>query len=114
MDIKSQEEQIRAMLEETATDSSGESSSEQETDHCSEHEMNSDTEQEGDDSVDVSPNSREEEAVVFTTAQSGNDPEDDLPLSLLSQRVSASRQISGPFYKSKDIPSGIKIISVQT
>ena len=101
MDIESQE-QIRAMLEEAVTDSSGESSSEQETDHCSELQVNSDTEQEGDVSVDVSSNSREEEAVVFTTAQSGNDPEVDLPLSLLRQRVSASRQISEPFYKSKD------------
>lgn len=74
MNIERQEERIRAILEEAAIDSSDESSSEQETDHCSEHEVNSDTEQEGDD--------KQEEAVVN---ESGDDPADDLPLSLLRE-----------------------------
>ncbi|CAG5003115.1 unnamed protein product [Parnassius apollo] len=51
------------MLEKATADSS-ESSTEQETDHCSEHELHSETEQEGNDSVDVSSNSRQEEAAV--------------------------------------------------
>lgn len=81
-------------------DSSGdESSSEQETDHCSEHEVGSRTDQEGEDSDNISSNSRQERPVVN---EEGDDPEDDLPLSLIRQRVSVSRQVNGPSYSSKD------------
>lgn len=58
-----QEEQIRAMLEDVLSDLSYESSSEQETDHCSEHQEGSGTEQEDNDSVDVSYNTRQVEMV---------------------------------------------------
>nr|BAD07480.1 putative transposase yabusame-W [Bombyx mori] len=102
MDIERQEERIRAMLEEELSDYSDESSSEDETDHCSEHEVNYDTEEERIDSVDVPSNSRQEEANAIIANESDSDPDDDLPLSLVRQRASASRQVSGPFYTSKD------------
>ncbi|XP_026323950.1 piggyBac transposable element-derived protein 4-like [Hyposmocoma kahamanoa] len=99
MNIEAQENRIRAMLEEVETDSSYESSSEGETDHCSDHNVNSDTEQEADDPVDLLSNSGQETVVANETY---SDSDDDVPLSALGSRMFCSRQVGGSYYSSKD------------
>lgn len=99
MSVEREEARIRAMLDEAITDSSGESSLEEETDHCSEHKVDSDTEQEGDDPVEATSSTSRQ---VRAESESDDDSDDNLPLSLLRQRASASYNVRGPFYTSKD------------
>lgn len=96
MNIEAQENRIRSMLEEVATDPSDESSSEEETDHCSEHNVNSGTEQEADDDpMDVSSNSGQENVVANETY---DDSDDDVPLSVVRSRISSENIIMSASY----------------
>lgn len=90
MSFERDQRHLESMIEQVFQECSDESSSEPESDHCSEHNLGSETEQEISD--------REQE--VSELALDFNDSDDDIPLSVLRNRRCSSVQV--PYYESKD------------
>ncbi|GBP69305.1 hypothetical protein EVAR_57549_1 [Eumeta japonica] len=90
MSFERDQRRLESMIEEVFQECSNESNSEPESDHCSEHNLGSETEQEISD----------REQGVSELALDFNDSDDDIPLSVLRNRRCSSVQV--PYYESKD------------
>ncbi|GBP91068.1 hypothetical protein EVAR_90893_1 [Eumeta japonica] len=90
MSFERDQRRLESMIVEVFQECSDESSSEPESDHCSEHNLRSETEQEISD----------RKQGVSELALDFNDSDDDIPLSVLRNRRCSSVQV--PYYESKD------------
>lgn len=77
MDFEREENRLRSMLEDVLENTSDEASSGEESDDCSEHDLQPDTEQEISD---------HDEAETNENSADSDESQDNIPLSVLSKR----------------------------
>lgn len=93
MDFEREENKLRSVLQDVLENTSYEASFREESDHCGEHDLQSDIEQEISDL---------DEAEIIENSADSDDSEDNISLSVLSKRRRPTLQASAPHYKSKD------------